>query len=257
MLKMPTDPDRDSYKPLYVQLSEILIDYAADNNLQDGDMLPSENELLARFAVSRNTIRDAVSRLVKLGVANKIRGRGTTFIKKKRELPVHYHYAFNGSVERLGLEVTNQLTDNQKVSDRVRWIDGLSPTHWDETYWIRRVKWASGELLAVDERLLPGSVVRRYSQEQIENENLFLDLMAKNSDTQTDRFNYMFIAQSLTKEEGKLLKLAPGTGFLRRIGEYYNAIGDRFMLSRLTIISGRINLRYEYQKQDNGWVIQE
>jgi hypothetical protein len=49
-------------------------------------------------------------------------------------------------------------------------------TYWDETAWIRRIKWASEELLAVDERLLPGFVVNRYSPEEIENENLFCAL---------------------------------------------------------------------------------
>ena len=80
--------------------------------------------------------------------------------------------------------------------------------------------------------------------------------MGKNPDTQTDRFNYIFISQPLTKEESKLLKLPKGTNLLRRTGEYYNAINERFMLSRLTIISDRINLRYEFTKQKNGWIIQ-
>jgi len=248
--------DRQNYKPLYIQLSEILIDYANDHQLENGDALPSENELLSQFSVSRNTIRLAVDRLVQLGVAKKLRGQGTFFIKKKKPLSVQYHYAFNGSVERMGLKVTNKLTDKEIIPNHIRWLDGLGSTNWDETVWIRRTKWTSDELLAIDERLLPASVVKRYSQEEIENENLFLDLMGQNPDTQTERFNYYFISQPLTKEESKLLQLPCGTLFLRRIGEYYNSIEERFMLSRLTIISDRINLKYEFSKKENGWLIQ-
>ena len=247
--------DRQSYKPLYIQISEILIEYAKTHHLEDGDALPSENELLSQFPVSRNTIRLAVDRLVQLGVARKLRGQGTFFINNK-PLSIHYHYAFNGSVERIGLNVTNKLIDKKIVPSAIPWIDDLGSTKWDETVWIRRTKWASDELLAIDERLLPGSVVKRYSQKEIKNENLFLDLMGKNPDTQTERFNYFFISQPLSKEEGKLLKLPPGISFLRRIGEYYNLIDERFMLSRLTIISDRINLKYEFSKKDNGWLIQ-
>ncbi len=154
------------------------------------------------------------------------------------------------------MKITIKITDKKIIPNRVRWLDGLGTTNWDETIWIRRTKWASDELLAVDERLLPGSVVERYSQKEIENENLFLDLMGKNPDTQTERFNYIFISQPLSKEESKLLKLPRGTLFLRRIGEYYNSIDERFMLSRLTIISDRITLKYEFSKKDNGWLIQ-
>ena len=256
MLDVSTELDRESYKPLYIQLAEILIDYASNHQLKNGDALPSENELLSHFDVSRNTVRLAVDRLVQLGVARKVRGQGTFFIKKKKSLSVHYHYAFNGSVERIGLKVTNKLIDIKTVPNRIKWIQGLGSTNWDETVWIRRIKWASDELLAVDERLLPSSVVKRYSQKEIENENLFIDLVGKNSDTQTDRFNYIFISQPLSRDESKLLKLRRGTHFLRRIGEYYNSVDQRFMLSRLTIISDRINLRYEYSKHENGWIIQ-
>lgn len=146
------------------------------------------------------------------------------------------------------------MTKSQKVLNR-RFRKNLDTLNL-LGYWIRRTKWSSDELLAVDERLLPGFVLKRYSPEEIENENLFLDLMGKNPDTQTNRFNYIFVSQPLTKEESKLLKLTQGTHFLRRIGEYYNVIDERFMLSRLTIISDRINLRYEFTKRGDGWIIQ-
>jgi len=256
MLDVSADLDRESYKPLYIQLAEILIDYASKYHLKNGDALPSENELLSHFDVSRNTVRLSVDRLVQLGVAKKVRGQGTFFIKKKKSLSVHYHYAFNGSVERIGLKVTNKLIDIKTVPNRIKWIEGLGSTNWDETVWIRRIKWASDELLAVDERLLPSAIVKRYSQKEIENENLFIDLVGKKSDTQTNRFNYIFVSQPLSRGESKLLKLRRGTHFLRRIGEYYNSVDQRFMLSRLTIISDRINLKYEYSKHENGWIIQ-
>jgi DNA-binding GntR family transcriptional regulator len=245
--------DRNSFKPLYVQLSEIILNRATDSQLNHGESIPSENELLSKFDVSRNTIRLAVERLVKLGVAKKIRGKGTFYIKDNRSLSVDYHHAFEGSAERIGLKVTNQLINKETVTGCINWIDGLGKTNWGETVWIRRKKMASNEFLAVEERLLPGFVVKRYSQKEIETENISPDLIEKYPDTETIRFNYIFISQPLTKEEANLLKLPEGMNCLRRIGEYYNAVDDRFMLSRLTIISDRINLRYEYAKQKDGW----
>jgi GntR family transcriptional regulator len=256
MDNLTNELDRKSFKPLYVQLAEILIDYTKENHLKHGDPLPSENELLSHFSVSRNTIRLAVDRLVQLGIAQKLRGQGTFFISQKNTLPVHYHHAFEGSVELIGLKVTNKLIDNKIVSGHIDWLDSLGSTHWDDTVWIRRIKLASDELLAVEERLLPDHVVRRFSQDEIENQNISPDLVEKYPDTQTNRFNYIFMSQPLTKEESRLLKRPPNTPFLRRIGEYFNSVDERFMISRLTVISDRINLRYEYLKQAAGFVVQ-
>jgi GntR family transcriptional regulator len=255
MLNGFSELDRNSFKPLYVQLSEIILNHATDSHLKHGDAIPSENELLSKFDVSRNTIRLAMERLVKMGAVKKIRGQGTFYIKDNRSLSVGYHHAFEGSIERAGLKVTNKLINKETVTGCIDWIDGLGKTNWDETIWIRRKKMASNELLAVEERLLPGSVVKRYSQKEIENENISPDLIEQYPDTETIRFKYIFISQSLTEEEADLLRLKRGMKCLRRIGEYYNAVDDRFMLSRLTIISDRINLMYEFAKQKDGYVL--
>lgn len=247
--------DRNSFKPLYVQLSEIILEYASDKNLEHGDALPSENELLSEFSVSRNTVRLAVEQLVKMGVAKKTRGQGTFYIKDNHGLSVSYHHAFEGSAERIGLKVTNQLINKEIVTGRLDWIDGFGKTNWKETIWIRRIKWASKELLAVEERLLPSFVVKRYSQKEIENENINPDLIEKYPDTEVIRWEYIFVSQPLTEEEADLLKLPQGMNCLRRIGQYYNGVDDRFMFSRLTIISDRIKLRYQFAKQKGSYVL--
>lgn len=257
MLNGYCELDRNSYKPLYVQLSEILLNHAADRQLKHGDAIPSENELLSKFDVSRNTIRLAVERLVKLGVAKKIRGQGTFYIKTNQSLSVSYHHAFEGSAERIGLKVTNQLINNEVVPGYINWLDNLGETKWDETIWIRRKKMAFNELLALEERLLPSFVVKRYSKQEIESENISPDLVDRYPDTETTRFNYSFVSQPLTEEESDLLNLQPKIHFLRRIGEYYNAVDDRFMISRLTIISDRINLRYEFAKRGDVYTLRD
>jgi DNA-binding GntR family transcriptional regulator len=156
----------------------------------------------------------------------------------------------------MGLIVTNKLIDKKTTSGRIRWITGLGTTQWDETVWLRRIKLAADELLAVEERLLPGFLAKRFSQSEIEN-GIIIDLVEHYPDTQITRFNYIFHSHPLTKEEARTLKLPQGMNYMRRIGEYYNSINERFMLSRLTIISDRINLGYHCLKQDENWVSQQ
>ncbi|WP_020575689.1 GntR family transcriptional regulator [Actinopolymorpha alba] len=71
------DLDRNSPVPLYHQLERAFLRLIADDNLVPGSRFPSETELCARFEVTRPTVRQALERLVRVGVLRKERGRGT------------------------------------------------------------------------------------------------------------------------------------------------------------------------------------
>lgn len=81
---------RDSFKPLYFQLKEIFYDKIEREELKEGDMIPSENELQQIYGVSRDTVRKAIELLVYDGLMDKKKGKGT-FVKRRKiekELPV-------------------------------------------------------------------------------------------------------------------------------------------------------------------------
>ena len=69
--------NRHSYKPLYLQLSENLRQRIEGDDLEPGSRLPSENELVARYGVSRNTARQAINALIAQGLVYRLQGRGT------------------------------------------------------------------------------------------------------------------------------------------------------------------------------------
>src|SRR3984957_3838282 len=63
--------------PLYGKVEEVLASEIARGDLQPGDRLPSEDELLSRFDVSRITVRRAIQNLIQRGMVEIRRGRGT------------------------------------------------------------------------------------------------------------------------------------------------------------------------------------
>lgn len=80
----------DSFKPLYFQLKEIFHDKIESEELKEGDMIPSENELQQIYGVSRATVRKAIELLVYEGLIDKKKGKGT-FVKRRKieeQLPV-------------------------------------------------------------------------------------------------------------------------------------------------------------------------
>jgi GntR family transcriptional regulator len=63
--------------PLYSQLKSILESKILTQEWKENDRLPSEGELCTQFNVSRITVRQALSELLKAGLIYRDRGRGT------------------------------------------------------------------------------------------------------------------------------------------------------------------------------------
>ena len=74
---------RDSVTPLYLQIAAELHQKIERGRYQPGGLLPSESDLMARFGVSRVTVRLAIGRLAQEGLVERHRGKGT-FVKGKR-----------------------------------------------------------------------------------------------------------------------------------------------------------------------------
>lgn len=68
--------DKYNDLPLYVQLKNRLRDKILNGSLKEGEVLPSENQLMREFSITRSTIRRALEELVKEGLVEKEQGKG-------------------------------------------------------------------------------------------------------------------------------------------------------------------------------------
>ena len=62
---------------LYVQAFREIRAYITRNNLQPGDLLPSEQAMCEMLGVSRNVLREAIKSMELMGMAQSRPGRGT------------------------------------------------------------------------------------------------------------------------------------------------------------------------------------
>ena len=83
--------------PLYFQLKNILKSKIISNELKGQERLPSESELCIEYKLSRATVRQALSELVKEGFIYRERGRGS-FVTDRTGLK---HLALKGTIENL------------------------------------------------------------------------------------------------------------------------------------------------------------
>ena len=99
--------DKKSYVPVYIQISNLILEMIENNRLKEGELIPSENQLVQDLEVSRMTIRQAINNLVSNGYLEKKRGRGT-FVKKQDldriEISLDVFENFTQQIRRIGKE---------------------------------------------------------------------------------------------------------------------------------------------------------
>ncbi len=89
----------NDYTPLFIQIYNLLCSAIEEGVYKPGDRLPSENELIEKYSVSRTTALAAIDELLKAKIAYRERGKGT-FVAK----PVIDHFSFQKSFTEAMLE---------------------------------------------------------------------------------------------------------------------------------------------------------
>ncbi|NLC33281.1 MAG: FadR family transcriptional regulator [Clostridiales bacterium] len=90
--------DRKSGEKLYSWVFRQIRAYILQNNLQPGDLLPTEQTLMERLGVSRNVIREAIKSMEILGIVSSQPGRGTVLMKFSLDF-VFQHVIFTAAGE--------------------------------------------------------------------------------------------------------------------------------------------------------------
>jgi GntR family transcriptional regulator of arabinose operon len=80
-----TDQSRNTTK--YGRLRNFITEQIASGSYHEGDFLPSEPELAKQFAISRGTVRQAISELESDGLVKRIPGKGSLVIHAIRHEP--------------------------------------------------------------------------------------------------------------------------------------------------------------------------
>ncbi len=82
-------------KPKFIAISESIIEKIKSGELQPGDQVPSENELIKNFRVSNTTARKSLLDIESKGWAKRIKGKGTFVLNRT---PDHHLMRTLGSI---------------------------------------------------------------------------------------------------------------------------------------------------------------
>lgn len=93
--------------PLHLQAEELLRKLIEMEEYKNGKLLPNEIDLSEQLGISRNTLRQAINKLVFEGMLSRRKGVGTKVIRKGILGGIKNWLSFSQEMKMLGIEVRN------------------------------------------------------------------------------------------------------------------------------------------------------
>lgn len=115
--------DHNSDIPLHLQAEEILRKLINSEEYKNGKYLPNEVELSQHLNISRNTLRQAINKLVFEGLLIRKKGVGTKVAPKSILGKVNNWLSFSQEMKKMGIEIKNfelhvsYKTGNEEICD--------------------------------------------------------------------------------------------------------------------------------------------
>ncbi|MBB6142628.1 GntR family transcriptional regulator [Silvibacterium bohemicum] len=210
--------------PLYGRVEEVLASEIARGDYQPGDRLPSEDELLARFDVSRITVRRAVQNLIQRGVLEIRRGLGTFVLAPKVSQDLTKLTGFVEDTDTHGRKASARVVSQGVVAASVRVAQHLGISKGTRVMRIERVRLADSVPMSFDETYLPLEIGREVVRNDLRVKPIFTLLEEKYGIPLTEA-EYSLEAAAASAHVANALNISEGTPIFRIERTSYTTAG--------------------------------
>lgn len=162
-----TTIDRTNPMPLYHQLKELLRT-EIKQAMRPGQQLPTEQELIQKFGLSRITVIQAIKALEQEGLVQRIRGKGTFVSKPKIEQRLSKIFGFTQELQQRGLKPGTQVLSLEQLPVDQQIAQELEVQAGARVWKVRRLRLADGEPIGIQTAFLPVSLCPDLTEEKLE-----------------------------------------------------------------------------------------
>lgn len=134
-----------AYRTVYFSIKRAI----QEGSYKPGDLLPCEADLENMYAVSRTTIRKAISILAAEGFLDVKQGRGTMVLDTSTTQRLNSITSITETLIRRGYKVTTEGTSIEIVDARPTVASALEVPIGTEVYLVQRVQYADGVPIAI------------------------------------------------------------------------------------------------------------
>ncbi|WP_347862043.1 GntR family transcriptional regulator [Salimicrobium sp. PL1-032A] len=197
---------------LYLQLKEHFIDRIQNGVWKPDTLIPTEQELMKEFDVSRTTIRQAVSILVQEGLVEKKQGRGTIVKPRKLSGNLSELKGFAEEVLERGQTPKSKLIRAQFKTNLYHENSMLEVESEEPILLIERIRFADDTPVALERTCWPkhiGEILMKYDL----NEARYYEIL-ENYNVYLNRANEKINATNATVDEADSLGVRAGEALL-------------------------------------------
>lgn len=172
--KMEDHINKMNPTPLYFQLKEILRSKIETEEWKVGENIPVENDLMAKYDISRSTVRQAVLDLVSEGYLRREKSKGTVIISSTG----NRHFigsltSFTSEMNTKGIPHFSKIVTQKVISADPNLAKKLRLQENSEVYYLKRIRFVNELPFIYDEHYIPYYLVPKIEEKYQENTSLY------------------------------------------------------------------------------------
>lgn len=198
-----------TFRPLYKQIKELLLDGLRGGEWRPGEAIPSEIELAARYRVSQGTVRKAIDELAADNLLVRRQGKGT-FVASHGEPQVRFRFLRLAPDAGGPVAAERRLLDFRRARASAELARLLELRTGDSMIVLMRLLLFSGDPVVLEEVWLPAGLFRGLTAAAItEHKGALYNLFETQYGTRMVRAEEKLKARSADAETAKLLAVEP------------------------------------------------
>lgn len=216
---------------LYIQLKEILIERINDGIYPAGSFIPSESKLISEFSVSITTVRKTVNELSRMGLVEKIHGKGTRIISKEIKMDISSVHSMSEDIKRLGFTQKRDIVEFKISSEYSKDLKGIFNLKTsDKVFSLKKVNRIDGVPSALIIYHFPQYLGIKTDDDELSKLSIY-DVFKKNG-YEISREEWKLKADHMAEVDAKLLDISTKTPVMVLDVTYYDKDFRPVMTSR-------------------------
>jgi len=191
--------------PLYYQLKSIILNDIKNNCFSVGDAIPTENQLVEFYGISRSTVRQAIAELVQEGWLTRKASKGTFVTRPEHKSSfIRSFEPFYQQVKRLGKLPKTELIDLNVITPSVEIKEALKLSDDQKVISIFRRRFADDVPMVTFQNYIPYDLCAFILSYDFRTNSLY-ELLMKHPETAISNTKTVVSAVNATPEDIELL----------------------------------------------------
>jgi len=164
---------KKNHTPFYLQIAQHFREKIISGEYPINSKIPSEDEIVTLFGVSRMTARNAVTQLVNEGLVYRMHGKGAFVARSKLERNLNKLYGFSEDMKVRGFKLTSKVLKFERRLPDQREQHVLKLQKNQEVYVIKRIRYENESPIGLQTQITPVHLTRGLDKVNLEEKSFY------------------------------------------------------------------------------------